>query len=90
MPTLKESSQRNLRIDRSQMKQSPLAQQMTAGEAQAPIVSGFNGPPAQVPVVLPSPSMFLRCPLPGIKAYPDGLRQYYSSGVPQTRLIPVD
>jgi len=46
-----------------------------------------NNPP---PVTdTPVYNQFIRCPLPQIStiSYPDNLRQFYRSGVPQTRIV---
>jgi hypothetical protein len=35
----------------------------------------------------PSLNVYLKCPLPLIQAQPDGLRQFYRSGLPQSRVV---
>jgi hypothetical protein len=55
-------------------------------ESPAPAPAQADGavPPPPAP---DAPSAFMRCPMPPISRSVDGLRQFYRSGVPQTRLI---
>lgn len=47
--------------------------------------------PSSPPSISAEPGLnaSLCCPLPLVSATPDNLRQFYRSGVPQTRIVPI-
>jgi len=49
--------------------------------------SGVVSPPGPESDMQPSRNPLLKCPLPLIQAQPDSLRQFYVSGIPQSRII---
>ena len=54
-----------------------------------PVASQSQSPSHQIPTPeLAGFNTFLVCPMPLVSANPDGLRQFYRSGVPQIRLVP--
>lgn len=64
--------------------QPDLSKYESLAVASADVVN--HNPPA--PPVTPGINTMLVCPIPLLSSTPDGLRQYYKTGVPQYRLVP--